>query len=90
MKLYFAGTITNNKLAYAYIEREIHLVDNLAINILLGVDILAPEKARIDFATRCITFSYYDEISVPIDIAPRGQSFKQSVKSMSTIVVPAG
>ncbi|RKF57543.1 hypothetical protein OnM2_073030 [Erysiphe neolycopersici] len=50
----------------AEIEAEIHLVKNLAANILVWIDILSPNGVIIDFNTKTASITACENIKIPI------------------------
>lgn len=50
--LYLLGEKNNSAKAYAYIWRELHLVNGLKTNILIGNDIIKPEGILIDISSK--------------------------------------
>jgi len=67
--------------AIAVIKREVYLVDNLAANLLISVDILAPEAIEINMKNKLITLGNCEGIIVPIRITPRGERTRIYVKA---------
>ena len=84
----FILAIVNGKKVITHLRREAHIVDNLKINILLGVDILAPEKILLNFKDRTIMIgSYNTEIDVTIIL--KFVRFRKSLFCQSRITIPA-
>jgi len=76
--------------ATAVIKREVHLIDNLIANLLIGVDILAPEAIEINMKNKLITLGNYEGITVPIRITPRGNRTRIYVKASKHTVIQPG
>ena len=53
------------------IIRDFYIVNNLKANVLIGMDILCPEKAVIDLPIGRISFGSYEDIAVPVEYTPR-------------------
>jgi hypothetical protein len=74
---------------WAYIKRELHIVDNLEANVLLGMDIVLPEGWQIDLELEKLTLPQYSGIQVPIITKVRTSPKQFLVFSKkSTIVLP--
>lgn len=58
MKIYTNSNVMN-KLIIAEITIEVHLINELKINILIGVDVLVLEKITFNFTIYIITISIY-------------------------------
>lgn len=50
----------------ALITREMHIVDNLSANILIGIDIMKPEGMVLDLARDIMTIGSCQDLEVPI------------------------
>jgi hypothetical protein len=57
----------------AEITREVHLVDSLPCDMLIGNDIAEPEGFLIDIPKRRVTVQSCQNLSCPIRITPRGK-----------------
>jgi hypothetical protein len=44
-------------------------VDNLALGLLLGIDIITPKKISLNVAKLYLTFGYYGDIYVPVTLS---------------------
>jgi len=73
--------------AIAVIKREVHLVDNLAANLLIGVDILAPEAIEINMKNELMTLGNCEGITVLIRVTPRGNRTRIYVKASKYTVI---
>ena len=51
LTFFIEGVLSDGCRGFAKITREIHLVDDLKAGMLIGADILTPERMVIDFAT---------------------------------------
>jgi len=73
--------------ATAVIKREVYLVDNLAANLLIGIDILAPEAIEINIKNELMTLGNYKGIIVLIRVTPRGERTRIYVKASKQTVI---
>jgi hypothetical protein len=72
LPVYFPGYKPGSKVkALARVEKEIHIVDNLSCNALIGNDILKPEKMSIDLEMQQIRIGSCGGLTCPIRIVPR-------------------
>jgi len=78
--LYLYGSLYS-KQAIAVIKREVHLVDNLTANLLISINILAPEAIEINIKNELITLGNCEGITVPIRVTPRGERTRIYVKA---------
>ena len=85
---YMKGVLPDNTRAFAQITREIHIVDDLKAGMLIGADILTPERMTIDFATQSIKIGSCRDIVVPMDSRARSEPVKRTVKSLSKTILP--
>jgi len=76
--------------ATAVIKREVHLVDNLAANLLIGINILAPEAIEINIKNKLMTLGNCEGIIVPIRVTPRGDRTRIYVKASKYTVIQLG
>ena len=60
------GVLPDGTQAVAQISREIHIIDDLKAGMLIGADILTPERMIIDFATQSVKIGTCHDITVPI------------------------
>lgn len=83
LTFYMEGVLPDDKgtRAFAQITREVHIVDDLKAGILIGADILTPERMIIDFATQSIKIGSCRGMTVPMDSRARSEPVKRTVKS---------
>ena len=62
------------KTGVAALTREIHLVDDLQANILIGADILTPEKIKLDYESQRIIIGSCQNLAVPFNSHARKDS----------------
>lgn len=86
--MFFAGT-TDKGEAPAKISREVHIVDELRANMLLGMDILVPEGAVIDLTNNILTLSKSEGIHIPVLVSPKDPiNVNQLVRIEKPTVIP--
>lgn len=88
LTFYMEGVLPDGTRAFAKITREIHIVDDLKAGMLIGADILTPERMVIDFATQTITIGSCRNMAVPMDSRARSEPTKRIVKASSRVVLP--
>ena len=88
LTFYMEGVLPDGTRAFAQITREIHIVDDLKAGLLIGADILTPERMVIDFATQNIRIGSCRDLVVPMDSRARSEPVKRTVKSASRVVLP--
>lgn len=71
----------------AVIERELHIVDNLSADVLIGVDILKPEGMVIDLDQNILTIRSCEGLSVPINVSSRGSRINSTVYSEKAMII---
>ena len=77
----------NNIRVFAQIIREIYIIDNFKIEILIEVDILISKRIIIDFVIQAIKIDSYRNIVVSINSRARFESIKRIVKLLSRIIL---
>lgn len=86
--LYFLGTNGAGKLVYALLRYEIHLVEGLRANLLIGNDIMLPKNFVINIEKKIMLIGSCG-VTVPISARQRGQFFtKKLLASELTVVSP--
>ena len=88
LTFYKKGVLSFDTRAFAKITREIHIVDNLKADMLIGADNLTPERMMIDFATQTITIDSCRSMAVPMNSRARSEPTKRIIKSSSRVVLP--
>ena len=82
-------TLPDGTTAIAKIQREVHIVEDLKVNILIGVDILAPERMLVDLDTRPVTIRTCRNLTASITIMTRDNPNTQRlVRAKTHTVVP--
>ena len=85
--IYFPGKkIDGGTEVLAKVQRELHIVDELRAHMLVGNDIIGPERIVVDIANKSATIS---SCGVKIDIEPkqRGQMIKRKVHAQQAITI---
>ncbi len=86
--LYFPGRDNVGQQVYASLTCEIHLVESLRANLLIGNDIMSPEDFIIDIKRRSVLIGSC-EVTVPIDARQKGQFLtRRLLASQDTVVSP--
>lgn len=78
MSLYFLGIDSTNRPAYAYIHKELYIVEGLKASWLVGNDILATERVIIDLANKSTMISSC-QVTISIAARPRGHPVQRKV-----------
>ena len=84
MKLYLPDE-SGTKIAV--IEREFHIVPELDCGILIGTDILVPEKMTIDLDKRRLTIGSCGDMTCILRVTPRARISKHPVRAASTVII---
>ena len=87
LSLYFPGKDDAGRLVYASVRYEIHLVDSLRANLLIGNDIMSPENFVIDIDKRS-TLIGSCRVTIPISARQRGQFLTRKLLTSEVSVVP--
>ena len=86
MVIYFMGK--DGRIASTR-KREVHLVDNLKANMLVGVDILAPEGIVIDPKRKTATIHSCDSIELELSIESRAvDRLRRAIFTSKRTVIP--
>ena len=73
----------------AYFQREVHLVDNLKANLLLGIDILAPEGIVMDLSAKIAVVKSCDSVVIPLSVETRSPRIQKTIFSEKRMIIPA-
>lgn len=71
VSFYMKGLTPEGKPVMIKYTRDIHVVDNLKANLLIGMDILGPEGAVIDLPEEKIVFTKCGNVAVPVQATAR-------------------
>ena len=72
----------------AIIEREVHIIDDLAANVLIGIDIMMPESIVLDFAQSTATIGSCNSLTIPVSVTTKGARTSRTVYSKSHVSIP--
>ena len=87
LDLWFKGLL-NGKPATAHIQREARIVNNLKAKLLVGMDILGPEKIDLRFTSEKMVMNSCKGLVVPITTTSRtGQPVKQNVQTVKKVLI---
>jgi hypothetical protein len=84
--LLFPGT-HNQKPAWAKVTHEIHLVDTLAANLIVGADILGPQQFELNIAKKSAYIAACN-VHITIDSTTRPNPAQGSVSTQKPLTVP--
>lgn len=84
---YMKGVLSEGNRAFTQITREIHIIDNLKADMLIGSNILTSKRILINFAIQIIKIDSCRDITVSIDFRARLKSIKRTIKSSSRIIL---
>lgn len=89
LNIYVNGQLLGRP-ATAHLQREVHIVDNLGPKMLMGVDIIGPEKMTLDAAASTVTMGCHNGMVVPVRMDPPEATWKKfRVKTAKRVVIPA-
>ncbi len=87
LSLYFPGRNDVGQQVYASLTCEVHLVEGLRANLLIGNDIMSPEDFVINVKKRSVLIGSCG-VTVSIDARQRGQFLTRRLLSSQETVVP--
>lgn len=90
LQLSLPGKDDKGEEVVAQINREFHLVPNLGCKVLIGTDVIVPEKFLIDAANNVVIIGECESVRAPLRVTPRGRPVIHRVvkTSKTTIVKP--
>ena len=72
-------------------DAEVHLVESLKANFLLGNDVLTAQRTKIDLEKQTIKLGSCQNLQAPIStVARKDPCLKRTVRTKGEVVVPAG
>lgn len=87
LPIYFRGyNVKDNTLAYASFDRKVTIVDDLKVNILLGIDYLGPEKFDIILSTKSTVIRLYD-VRISVGIKRNGRPINVKITAVSYTII---
>ena len=72
----------------AHLTKELHLVDELKANLLMGIDILAPEGIDVQLSRQTATIASCADVEIPISIQTRSSKVRKTVFTKTQMVIP--
>lgn len=84
---YFFGTNNNSKSVLAEIKQEVHLVEKLKIEMLVGNDILVLKRFILDLSNKETTISSCNT-KIKILMKFRGQFISKKILAIKNFVIP--
>ena len=86
--IYISGKAKNETTATAKLApREIHIVDNLRANILIGIDIITPKGIDI-LASKRVAYITSCDIKAPIEVLSTRPLVRRVVSAKKAMVIP--
>ena len=89
LKFYMHGTLPDGVACMAEITREIHVVSDLKAGMLIGSDILTPERMVIDFASQTIRIGSCKNMIIPMNSRARSSPIKRAIHASFRTILPA-
>ncbi|KAH3989747.1 hypothetical protein HBH52_015990 [Parastagonospora nodorum] len=88
--LYFKSEDPQGNDVYAILNVELRIVQNLDANLLLGMDVLGPERAIIDIGRRTMTFPFCGNATTPIQTTPKTHTVMRprKITAKHRVVIP--
>ena len=89
LTLYVDGIAKDGTPKTACLTTEVHLVDDLKANMLIGNDTMVPQGIAIDYDSQTIKFARCENLAAPIDILTRADPHaKRTIKSKGAMTIP--
>ena len=85
--LYLPGIDDQGRKVLAYLRRELHIVDNLRVKMLIKNDIIRPEGIVIDIANKKARINSC-KTTVDITARPRGEFVRKKIYARLAVFVP--
>ena len=86
--IYILGKAKNGTTATAKLApREIHIVDNLRANILIGIDIITPKSIDI-LASKRVAYITSCDVKTPIKVLSTRPPVRRVISAKKAIVIP--
>ena len=88
IKLY-VNKIVNKKPAKVSFFMEIHLINELKLNLLIRNDIFKPQKIIIDYDRETVTFGCCKDVITFVDVRTKNSfNAKRTIKTKSFVIIP--
>ena len=89
LTLYIDGIAKDGTPKTACLTTEVHLIDDLKANMLIGNDTMVPQGIAIDYDSQTIKFAKCENLAAPIDILTRSEPHaKRTIKAKNAVMVP--
>lgn len=87
---YADGELPDGTPAVAKMTMEAHLVDNLKANMLIGNDVLVPQKIRLDPAGGKMVIGACQDLAARIEVVTKKDpGVRRAIRSKGTVTIPA-
>ena len=87
LDFYISEKLKDKSSTVIHFCREVHIVDDFRVNVLLKFDILVSKKSVIDYQRKVIRFSCCKDLKIIIDIVFKEQRITRSIRATVMIVV---
>lgn len=88
LDFYIPGREASSKAVLAQISREVHIVDTLKAKVLVGMDIIGPERMSANVDTKLLTIGSCEGTIVPVTIMLRPNSkVRRSIRSRNKMTI---
>ena len=88
LDFFIPSKAASGKAVLAQISREVHIVDRLKAKVLIGMDIIRPERMSANINTKLLTIRSCEGTIVPVTITPRPNSkVRRSIQSHNKMTV---
>lgn len=82
--------IDGDKPTTARFLAEIHLVGDLSANLLIGVDVIAPQATVLDFEKHTVRIGSCEVVAPISVITSRDAHIKRTVRAKKALTIPSG
>lgn len=90
VNLFIPGKRPDGAAAVAHLKLEVHVIDDLGPNLLLGSDVMSPHKMDILYSRQIAQIGMCENLEVPIQVFSRdNQKVRRIVKSQQDITIDA-
>ena len=90
VSIYVRGTL-DGLARTACFTMEVHIVDDLKANILIGTDTMTPEGMLVDLNTKVLTLAKCQGLQAPLDVVARSNPHsKRTIRSKSATTIAPG
>ena len=88
LTFYLKGKDLKDQEAVAAITREIHIVDDLQANLLIGADILTPEGMTLDYQRQQITIGSCEDLKVAFNSYSRQEpNLRRTIRAQGNVTL---